>query len=249
MQFRIFNKSFLLKAFLKYFYICSVEHSCVKVQCRWRTWLPTAVPAPGCVQEKLSAFGAAACCFPFRDEASGGAGNAGRVSLYHGIFSDPDHSDFIHYLEVSAVVHNVWEKSLNILWLHVHAFLRGIFCTGLMSSALIAFSSQENETRKASSPLMRGADLLAMEYPVALISPNVPPQKGSVVAEGCWIVQLCRLGNLWPRKGCCSGLWVVLTSCRLVRVPPGAEQEAGELWMSFFHFVNNFHISGAASAV
>lgn len=116
MQFRIFNKSFLLKAFLKYFYICSVEHSCVKVQCRWRTWLPTAVPAPGCVQEKLSAFGAAACCFPFRDEASGGAGNAGRVSLYHGIFSDPDHSDFIHYLEVSAVVHNVWEKSLNILW-------------------------------------------------------------------------------------------------------------------------------------
>lgn len=137
------------------------------------------------MQEKLSAFGAAACCVPFRDEASGGAGNAGRASLYHAIFSDPDHSDFIHYLEVSAVVHNVWENSLNIFRLYVHAFLRGVFCTRLVSSALIAFSSQENETRKASSPLMKGADLLAMEYPAALNSTNVPPQKGSVVAEGC----------------------------------------------------------------
>lgn len=49
---------------------------------------------------------------------------------------------------------------------------------------------------------MRGADLLAVEYPVALNSPNVPPQKGPVVPEGCSVVQLSRLGNLWPRKGC-----------------------------------------------
>jgi len=87
------------------------------------------------VEEKLSAFGAVACCVPFRDEASGGAGNAGRASLYRGIFSDPDHSDFIQHLKVSGIVHNIWENSLDIFQTYVCAFLRNLLHrVGVISS-------------------------------------------------------------------------------------------------------------------
>lgn len=59
MQFRIFNKSFLLKAFLEYFCICSAEHSCVKVQCRGRRGLPRA-GACLCKEQALGSWG---CCW------------------------------------------------------------------------------------------------------------------------------------------------------------------------------------------
>lgn len=52
---RIFNKSFLLKAFLEYFCMCSAEHSCVKVQCRAEEL--RAGPAPVHVKNKLWALG------------------------------------------------------------------------------------------------------------------------------------------------------------------------------------------------
>lgn len=66
MQFRIFNKNFLLKAFLEYFCMCSAEHSC---PCRGRSGFPSAGTAPVHVRNKLWALGAAAGSVLVRDGA------------------------------------------------------------------------------------------------------------------------------------------------------------------------------------
>lgn len=211
MQFRIFNKNFLLKAFLKYFYICSAEHSCAKIQCRWRTGLPRTITAPVCVKE-ISAFGAAACTVLFRDEASGGAINARTVCFHWGMFSDSDHPDFIHHLKVSGIEAHRWESSMNIFCMYRGAFLRGIYRTGSMSSGLIPFRSWGNEI-KADQELTAGADPAAIESPVELNSSNSSLRRAG--GSGGTAEQFCSsLGNTQARKWLWNSLWVVLTSCR-----------------------------------
>ncbi|PKU30246.1 hypothetical protein llap_19450 [Limosa lapponica baueri] len=108
---------------------------------------------------------------------------------YCGVFSDPDHPDFVHRLKVSGIGDYTWENNWDIICMYRRAFLRGIYCTGLMSAGPVSFGSYDNDIlrTKEDQQLSAGADPLAVESPVNVTSSNAAPPEGPVVVE--WLLR------------------------------------------------------------